>query len=241
MKEAGTDGARTSRQGRLVTGGSKGLGRAIALELAREGASVAICARGRQALEQVAEELRALGVPSCAQVADVTDPEQAAALVTSSAEALGALDILVNNAGRAHPGNYETLTDADWQADVEVKLFSMIRCTRAALPYLRARGGGRVINIGAVYAKSPDPAFFATSVVRASTQNFSKTLALQLAPENILVNLVNIGYVVTDQWHSIHQRTAPDLPEEEFYAQLAAREVPMGRFGRDDEVAGLVA
>lgn len=225
----------------LVTGGSKGLGRAIALELAREGADVAICARHGDEVERAADELRGIGRTVHAQIADVTDPAQVADLVEKSAAALGGIEILVNNAGRAHPGNFETLSDADWQADIEVKLFSMIRCSRAVIPHLRAAGRGRIINIGAVYAKYPDPAFFATTVVRASCQNLTKALALQLAPDNILVNAVNIGFVATPQWENIHARREPELPREEFFSRLAAAEVPLGRFGEPDEVAGIVA
>jgi NAD(P)-dependent dehydrogenase (short-subunit alcohol dehydrogenase family) len=225
----------------LVTGGTKGLGRAIARELSAEGAAVAICARNAEEVGATADELRQQGATVFAQAADVTDPGQVQTFVDHAAHELGGVDILVNNAGRAHPGDFETLSDADWQADVDVKLFSMIRCSRAVLPHMRKRGGGRIINIGAVYAKYPDPTFFATSVVRASCQNLSKTLALQLAKDKILVNLVNIGYVATAQWENIHHRRAPEMTQTEFFHALAAEEVPLGRFGRDDEVSGLVA
>lgn len=224
----------------LVTGGTKGLGRAIAAELASEGAAVAICARNEEEVQATVAELRRIGHAVYGQRTDVTDASQVRSFVRGAAEALGGIDILVNNAGRAHPGDFDTLTDEDWQADIEVKLFSMIRCSREVLPHMRKQGGGRIINIGAVYAKSPDPTYFATSVVRASCQNLSKTLALQLAEENILVNLVNIGYVVTAQWENIRRRRAPQSTPDEFFASLAASEVPMGRFGRDDEVSGIV-
>ena len=172
----------------IVTGASKGLGRAIAREFAGEGANVAICSRDAGEIEAAAEELRASGRTVYAQAADVTDPAAVTDFVERSVQALGGLDILVNNAGRAHPGTFETLSDADWQADLDVKLFSMIRCSRAALPHLRARGGGRIININAVFGKYPDPAFFATSVNRAACLSFTKALATELAPDGILVN-----------------------------------------------------
>jgi NAD(P)-dependent dehydrogenase (short-subunit alcohol dehydrogenase family) len=225
----------------LVTGGSKGIGLGIAAELATEGADVAICSRHGDELEQAAAQLRATGRTVHAQVADVTDPSQVEDLVTRSATALGGLDILVNNAGGAHPGNFETLSDADFQDDLNVKLFSQIRCTRAALPHLRRSSAARVININSVYAKYPDPSFFATTVNRAACLNLSKALALQYGPEGILVNSVNIGFVVTPQWSNIKARRAPDATDEEFFASLVAGEVPLGRFGRVDEVSGLVA
>ncbi|HXJ67244.1 MAG TPA: SDR family oxidoreductase [Actinomycetota bacterium] len=225
----------------IVTGGSKGIGKAVALELANEGADVAICARHEDELAETAAELGSTGGRVHAQVADVTDPEQIREFVARSAGALGGVDILVNNAGRAHPGNFETLTDDDWQGDLDVKLFSMIRCTREVLPLMRTRGGGRVINVNAIYGRAPDPAFFATSVNRAACLSLTKTLAQQLAPDGILVNSVNIGFVLTPQWENIRQRRAPDLSMEEFSKRMAQADVPLGRFGRPEEVAGLVA
>jgi 3-oxoacyl-[acyl-carrier protein] reductase len=229
----------------IVTGGSKGLGRAIAAELVAEGAAVAICSRHADELAAAAAELRqhadvAGSGAVLAMPCDVTDPDQVSAFADAAASALGGLDILINNAGGARPGRFATLTDDDWHADIEVKLFSQIRCTRAALPYLRRSAAPRVININAVYARYPDPAFLASSVNRASCLGLSKALSMELGREGILVNSVNIGLVETPQWENIHQRRAPDIPADEFFKQLAADEVPLGRFGRPDEVAGLV-
>ena len=221
----------------LVTGGSKGLGEAIARELVSEGARVAICSRNEDEVQATAEAIGA----AHAQVADVTDPEQVRDFVGRSAEALGGVDFLVNNAGGAHPGNFETLNDEDWAADYDVKVFSLIRCCREVLPHMRAAGGGRIVNIGAVYSRYPDPTFFATSVNRAAGNSFTKTLALEVAKDNILVNAVNIGFVITPQWENIHRRRAPDVPRDEFFDTFARQEVPLGRFGVPDEVSGLVA
>jgi len=221
----------------LVTGGSKGLGAAIAKELVSEGARVAICSRNEAEVLAAAKEIGA----AHAQAADVTDPEQVRDFVARSAEALGGIDYLVNNAGGAHPGNFEALTDDDWAADYDVKVFSLIRCCREALPHMRSAGGGRIVNIGAVYSRYPDPTFFATSVNRAAGNSFTKALALEVAKDNILVNGVNIGFVITPQWENIHRRRAPDVPREEFFDAFAQQEVPLGRFGIPDEVSGLVA
>ena len=226
----------------LVTGGSKGLGLAIAQELVREGVHVAICSRSEEEVAAAGEALRVAGdVVVHAQRADVTDADDVRSFVAGSAEALGGVDFLVNNAGRARPGGFETLTDEDWEADLGVKLFALVRCCREVLPHLRAAGGGRIVNIGAVQARAPDPKFFATSVNRAAGSSFTKTLALELAAENILVNGVNIGFVVTPQWEAIHARRAPELERDEFFRTLAAAEVPLGRFGSAEEVAGIVA
>jgi NAD(P)-dependent dehydrogenase (short-subunit alcohol dehydrogenase family) len=226
----------------VVTGGSKGLGRAIAAELLAEGAQVVICSRHEAELEATAAELRKDGGTVTALRCDVTDPDQVAEFVAAAASALGGgIDVLVNNAGGARPGRFESLTDTDWQEDFEVKALSQIRCTRAALPWLRQSTAPRVININAVYARYPDPAFLASSVNRASCLSLAKALSIELGHEGILVNSVNIGFVTTPQWENIHRRRAPDTPAEEFYAGLAAQEVPLGRFGRPDEVAGIVA
>ena len=224
----------------IVTGASKGLGRAIAEELATEGADLAICARHQDELETVAAELRASGRKIHAQAADVTDPEQIKDFVARSAQTLGGIDILVNNAGAARPGTFETLTDEDWKIDLDVKLFSMVRFSREVLPHMRARGGGRIININAVLGRSPDPGLFATSVNRAACISLSKTLAIELGPDTILVNSVNIGSVLTPNWENIRRRRAPDVSAEEFFAR-AAEGIPVRRFGRPDEVAGIVA
>lgn len=234
--ELGLNGRRA-----VVTGGSKGIGLAVARELVAEGAHVAICARHEKELASAAEELSASGRTVYAQVADVTDALETQNFISASAASLGGIDILVNNAGAAHPGTFSTLTDEDWQADLDVKLFSQIRCVRAALPHLRGSLAARVINVNAIYAKYPDPEFFATSVNRAACLSLSKTLAMELGAESILVNTVNIGFVLTPQWANIRKRRAPDLDEAEFSTRWAAAEVPLGRFGQADEVSAVVA
>jgi len=230
----------------IVTGGSKGIGKAIAAELMAEGAAVAICSRHPDELEAAAVELvKQMPEESAGSVrampCDVTEPGQVTEFAEAATAAMGGLDILVNNAGGARPGQFGTLTDDDWYTDIDTKLLSQIRCTRAALPHLRQSGAPRVININAVYGRYPDPAFLASSVNRASCLSLAKALSMELGREGILVNSVNIGFVTTPQWENIHRRRAPDMPAEEFFGQLAAAEVPLGRFGRPDEVAGLVA
>jgi len=230
----------------VVTGGTKGIGRAVVDELLGEGASVAFCARHADEVKEAEAELRDAhgdtdGARAFGFTTDVTRAEEVTRFVDEAAAALGGIDVLVNNAGAAHPGNFESLSDDDWQHDLDVKLFSQIRCTRAALPHLRRSAAARVVNVNAVYGKYPDPAFFATTVNRAACLNLTKALAQQFGPEGILVNSVNIGFVVTPQWENIRKRRAPELAPEEFFAGLAESEVPLGRFGSVDEVSGVVA
>ena len=227
----------------VVTGGTKGIGRAVVDELLREGAAVAFCARTADDVKTTEEEFRAVAAdtPVYGFVADVTEAEDCSRLIDDATDQMNGLDILVNNAGAARPGDFESLTDDDWHRDLDVKLFSQIRCVRAALPHLRRSDGARVININAVYARYPDPEFFATSVNRAACLNLTKVLAQQYAPEGVLVNSVNIGFVVTAQWENIRNRRAPESSPDEFFSELAHREVPLGRFGTADEVSGVVA
>lgn len=225
----------------VVTGGSKGIGLAVARELVGEGVSVAICARTAHEVQKADQELRELGATVYSQCADVTNAEQVSDFIANAAEALGGIDILVNNAGAAHPGGFATLSDEAWQGDLDVKLFSQIRCSRAALAHLRQSKAPRIINVNAIYARYPDPKFFATTVCRAACLNFNKVLALELGPEGILVNSVNIGFVVTPQWTNIHQLQAPELSTEDFFAARAADEVPLGRFGTVEETSGMIA
>jgi 3-oxoacyl-[acyl-carrier protein] reductase len=225
----------------IVTGASKGVGLATARELVGEGADVVICARHAQELAAAAAEIDGAGSGTVHQrAADVSEPGQVQEFVDWAARSMGGLDVLVNNAGGAHPGTFGTLTDRDWEADLRVKLFAMIRFSRCAVPHMRRRGGGRIININSVLGRSPDPGLFATSVNRAACISFSKTLALELASDGILVNSVNLGSIETPQWENIRARRAPDVPAEEFFRR-AAEAIPLRRFGRADEVAAVVA
>lgn len=224
----------------IVTGAARGIGRGIATAFAVEGAGVACADRNEAGAQAVADAICADGGWAIALAVDVTDFVRVEAMTKRVLDELGGIDILVNNAGAAHPGNFESLADEDWQGDLDVKLFSQVRCTRAALPHLRRSAAPRVININSVYAKYPNPQFFATSVNRAACLNLSKALAQEYGPEKILVNSVNIGFVVTPQWKNIKAMRAPEATEEEFFATLVKDEVPLGRFGTTHEVSGIV-
>ncbi|MGC8480562.1 MAG: SDR family oxidoreductase [Acidimicrobiales bacterium] len=236
--DLGLQGARA-----IVTGGSKGIGFAVADQLLDEGCKVAICARDETALTNAASTLLSRRHDSTlfATACDVTDPLALEAFLIKATSRLGGLDILVNNAGGATPGNFEALTDEQWYADAELKLMSQIRAVRAALPFLRQSDRPRIINVNAIYGHSPDPNFLASSVNRASCLAFSKALADELGPEGILVNSVNIGFVSTPQWERIASKRGDGQSPEALTDSLAKEWIPLGRFGRPEEVATLIA
>jgi len=222
----------------IVTGGSQGIGRATALRLAEEGASVVIAARGRELLDQVALEIRAAGGSVAAVQADVSRAEDCARLVAEAVRAFGRLDILVNNAGTSATGEFESVTDDIWQADFELKLFAAIRLARLAIPHMKQQGGGRIVNITNTGAKQPRAKSMPTTVTRAAGLAFTKALSKEFAPHRILVNTICIGLVRAGQ----HERKAAKagVAVEQYYANLA-KDIPLGRVGRAEEVANAIA
>jgi 3-oxoacyl-[acyl-carrier protein] reductase len=222
----------------IVTGGSQGIGKAAALRLAAEGASVVIAARGRELLDKVALEIRAAGGRVAAVQADVSRAEDCARLVAEAVKAFGRLDILVNNAGTSATGEFESVTDDIWQADFELKLFAAIRLARLAIPHMKRQGGGRIVNITNIGAKQPRAKSMPTTVTRAAGLAFTKALSKELAPHKILVNTVCIGLVRAGQ----HERKAAKagIALEQFYANMG-KDIPLGRVGRAEEVANAIA
>lgn len=213
----------------LVTGGTKGIGRAVVEALLEEGAVVLAVARKEDELTSL---IRELGSPHLHTAAgDVTLPEDAPRLVEMAEEAMGGLDILVANAGRAHPGSFEGLSDEDWHHDLDVKLFHQMRFARAAIPAMRRRGGGHIVNVNAVFGRQIEPRFFATTVNRSACAAFTRALAKEVAGDGILVNAVNIGFVESGQWEG-----RPGIEDE----ILSKYPVPLGRFGRAREAADMI-
>ncbi len=222
----------------IVTGGSQGIGKATALRLAAEGASVVIAARGREMLDQVAAEIRAAGGSVAAVPADVSRAEDCARLVAEAVKAFGRLDILVNNAGTSATGEFESVTDDIWQADFELKLFAAIRLARLAIPHMKQQGGGRIINITNIGAKQPRAKSMPTTVTRAAGLAFTKALSKEFAPQQILVNTICIGMVRAAQ----HEKKAAKagVALEQLYTDMA-KDIPLGRVGRAEEVANAIA
>ena len=222
----------------IVTGGSQGIGRATALRLAAEGASVVIAARGMELLQQVALEIRAGGGSVATVQADISRAEDCARLVAEALQAFGRLDILINNAGTSARGEFESVTDDIWQSDFELKLFAAIRLARLAIPHMKKQGGGRIVNITNIVAKQPRANSMPTAVTRAAGLAFTKALSKEFAPHQILVNTVCIGLVRAGQ----HEKKAAKagVAVERYYADLA-KDIPLGRVGRAEEVANAIA
>jgi 3-oxoacyl-[acyl-carrier protein] reductase len=222
----------------LVTGGTQGIGRATALRLAHEGARVVIAARGRDRLDAVAAEIRAAGGQVAAVQADVGRAEDCTRLVEETIKAFGRLDILVNNAGTSATGEFEAATDEIWQADIDLKLFGAIRLARLAIPHMKRQGGGRIVNITNIGAKQPRARSMPTTVTRAAGLAFTKALSKEYAQHNILVNSVCIGLIRSGQHETRAARAG--VPLEELYRGMA-KDIPLGRVGRAEEVANVIA
>jgi 3-oxoacyl-[acyl-carrier protein] reductase len=229
-------------QGRtaLVLASSKGLGKACALALAREGANVVITARNQDVLDTTAAEIRGLGKGRVLAIAsDVSHAAAAEALVAAAVEAFGGIDILVNNAGGPPFGSFASFDEAAWQAAFELNLLSVVRFSRLVIPHMRKAGGGRIINIVSLSIRT----FLAGSVLSTSMRmgvaGMAKLLSDEVGPDHITVNNVAPGLILTDR---VKHTLPPHAPEEEekLLAERA-RDIPVRRIGRPEELADLVA
>jgi len=227
----------------LVTGGSRGLGRAIAEEFAKEGADVSICARGKEELDKTVEALRSYKVRVHAVSADVSKAPDSSVAIEGTISELGRLDILVNNAGDGWLSHALDTTDEEWRYCLEVNLMSAVRFTRAVAPYMRKQGGGRIINISTLGAKTPIAMMNDYSTAKAAMLAFSKSASFELAPHNILVNCVCPAFVSSPLWDKLADSAVPTFGKnrEEVFQNLANQFIALKRFGQPQEVAGLVA
>jgi len=225
----------------LITGSSRGLGRAMALEFAASGAHVCIVARRKDVLEQTREEVEAAGDGKvCACVADVGKADEIQRLVATAEKALGPVDVLVNNAGASRRMPFEEISDALWTEDLELKLFGAIRTARLVFPGMKQRRWGRIINVLNTGAKAPPGGGAPTAVSRAAGMALTKVLAGEGAPHNVLVNAMLVGRIESDQWHSRWQDGDQSQSYEEYLADMASDlKLPMGRLGNAEEFANL--
>jgi 3-oxoacyl-[acyl-carrier protein] reductase len=225
----------------LVMAASKGLGKACATALAMEGADVVIGARDRDTLEKTADEIRSLGRGRVLAVStDVNKREEAERIVAAAISEFGRIDILVNNAGGPPFGKFESFDEAAWQSAFELTLLSTVRSCRLVIPHLKKTGSGRIINITSLSVKT----FLANSVLSTSLRlgvvGMAKLLSDELGPDNITVNNVAPGLILTDRVKDTLPKNPP--PGATFEQLLAerAKDIPLRRIGRPEELAALV-
>ncbi len=216
----------------IVTGASRGIGRAIALRFAQAGAKMTVSSRKLENVEKVAEEIRAAGGEALAVQAHVGHADQVEAMVERTVESFGRVDIAVNNAAtNPHFGPILTADEGQWDKILDTNLKSVFRVTKAVVPHMKAQGGGKIINIGSIAGLRPSPAMGIYSVSKAAVIMLTQVLALELAPANIQVNCIAPGVIKTRFSQVLWQ--TPQL------AEPILKGTPLGRFGEPEDVAGL--
>ncbi len=230
----------------VVTGGSKGIGKAAAIALGREGCKVAVLARGKNSLDRAAEEIGAAGADVLAIRADMTDPGQIELAVRTTISRFGTIHILVNNVGSVgNAGLFEELTDRDWQELFTLNVMSAVRITRLVLPYMKKQSWGRIINIASESGIQPDPFMPHYNVTKAALINLSKSLSKACAPFNILVNTVSPAFIRTPLVEEFMAQTAKakGITQEEAIRDFLEKNRPnivLGRPGSSEETAAVV-
>jgi 3-oxoacyl-[acyl-carrier protein] reductase len=226
----------------IVAASSQGLGKAIAEELAANGANVMISSRSEQKLKDLKQKWDET-LPGRIEwtTCDVTNLSDIQHLVQRTVDVFGGIDILVNNAGGPPSGTFEEMTDDMWQKAFELNLLSYIRMIRAALPYLK-QNGGKIINIASSSIKEPIPGLILSNTFRTGIVGLSKTLAIELAPYNILVNTVAPGRIATDRIIELDKIGAEKrgISMEEM-SEIMKSKIPLGRYGKPQEFANVVA
>lgn len=225
----------------LVAAGSRGLGRAVAEELAAEGASLVLCARDTRTLDETAaaiaksSDAHVLAIPT-----DVTVTDDIKRVVEAGVERFGRIDILVTNAGGPPAGRFEQLTHEQWEVAIRLTLFSAIELTRQVLPGMKERRWGRILNITSIAVKQPVENLLLSNSLRAGLTGFARTLANEVAADGITVNNIMPGYTRTERLDELAQMMAEKqgISADEFRGKWE-KEIPMGRLGEPREFAAL--
>jgi 3-oxoacyl-[acyl-carrier protein] reductase len=225
----------------VITGSSTGLGLAMAKEFAASGGSVALLARKADALATAkAEVAKAAGKTNAKVEAYSCDVSKAAPIADTIKKVVadfGKVDILVNNAGISHAKPFDTVTDEDWQGDLDLKLFAAIRLARLVLPGMRERKWGRIVNVLNIGAKAPGADSTPTSVSRAAGLALTKAMSKENAQHNVLVNAMLVGLIESDQWARRHKALGKGETFQQFVDNMAKGRVPLGRMGKAEEFA----
>ncbi len=223
----------------LITGGSKGLGYAMGMKFAECGAEVALVSRNEEEVVQAAKDISTISSQKClGYTGDVSNAGDIESIFKQVINDFGRVDVLVNNAGFAQAGEFTSITDEQWQYDIDLKLMAAVRMSRLVFPGMKERKWGRIINMLNTFAKSPTANSAPTSVTRAAGMALTKVLASEGAAYNVLVNGLNIGRIFSDQVVRAHERSGNDMSLEEFTV-ASGKGLPMGRIGETDECAGL--
>ncbi|WP_221567985.1 SDR family oxidoreductase [Alkalihalobacillus sp. TS-13] len=227
----------------IVTAGSKGLGKATALEYAREGANVLIASRNEEQLQlakkEIFQETRNENVDYA--ICDITDYEQIKNLVNTAVEKNGTVDVLINNAGGPQAGRFEDMRDEDWQKSFELNLLSFIRLIREVLPHMQKQHSGRIINFASSSIKQPLDNLILSNTFRAGIVGLAKSLSQELAEHQILINTVGPGRIGTDRVAELDDIRAGQLgiPYEE-HVENTEKKIPLQRYGTPEEFARMV-
>ncbi|MBP77519.1 MAG: short-chain dehydrogenase [Pseudomonadales bacterium] len=223
----------------IVTGASRGIGRAIATAFANDGAKVAICSRNFADIAKVGEALAERADAVIARAVDVTDSHNVRTFVAEVAEAWGGVDVLVNNAGQGKGGDLDTLTPEDILEHANVLQMGHFRFTQAVVPHMRKQRWGRIIEINALAGTIPTPEGIPSVINRASCIALSRSLGMSLPKDNILVNTLNMGWIDTGQWDRHFKEMGEGVTRQEFDA-MVMKVVPAGRYGKPEDVTGMV-
>lgn len=225
----------------MVAASSKGLGKACALALAREGCRVSICARHSDELERVKEELLDIG-PAHATRADVSSPEDLRNWYEETVDALGQVDILVTNTGGPPVKKFMELEDDEWRIGVQSTLLNVVTLSRLVLPGMQSRSWGRIIHLTSLVAKQPIDELTISSTIRSGLSGLTKTMANQFGPDRITVNAILTGHILTDRQYALAERRVHEsgLSYDQYFNQAAA-EIPLRRLGEPKEIGEVVA
>ncbi len=227
----------------IVAASSRGLGRAIATTLAKEGAQLIMCARDRDALEETADRIcEATGAEVFTLACDLADPETPQRLAEYALKHAGGIDILVTNTGGPPVGTFMETEDTAWEHAFQQVLMSAIRLIRVCTPQMALRGGGRIVNITSISVKEPIQGLLLSNSLRAAVVGMAKTLATEIGPQGILVNNICPGRIATDRLIQLDQSRAQRSGQTiEQVRTEAQRLIPLGRYGQPEELAAFVA
>ncbi|MCF6178422.1 MAG: 3-oxoacyl-[acyl-carrier-protein] reductase [Geopsychrobacter sp.] len=214
----------------IVTGASRGIGRSIAIQMAKNGADLVVCARSEAPLKELVVEIEALGGRALAVVVDVLSPADISQLISAAVETFGRIDILVNNAGITRDGLLLRMKDADWDAVLDTNLKSAFLLTRAVAKIMSKQRYGRIVNISSVVGEMGNPGQVNYSASKAGLIGLTKSVARELAKRNVTANAISPGFIETDMTDKLGEKARTEL----------AAQIPLGRLGQAEDIAHAV-